>query len=76
MDALHHHCIIRRREVERRLGISRSTIYDRLNPRSPRHDPAFPRPISLGGASRCIGFVESEVDEYIAALIEQSRGAV
>ena len=67
--------IIRRKEVELRLSISRSTIYDRLDPRSPRHDPSFPRPISLGGASRCIGFVESEVDAYIAALIEQSREA-
>lgn len=67
--------IIRRKEVERRLSISRSTIYDRLDPKSPRHDPAFPKPITLGGASRSIGWLESEVDDYIAALVEQSREA-
>lgn len=67
--------IIRRREVELRLGISRSSIYDRLDPNSPRHDPAFPMPVKLGGASRSVGWLEHEVDAYIAALVEQSREA-
>lgn len=67
--------IIRRREVERRLGISRSTIYDRLDPHSPRHDPAFPKQFTLGGSSRSVGWLEHEVDAYIAALVEQSREA-
>lgn len=65
--------LIRRREVERRLGVSRSTIYDKLSPASPRHDPNFPKPVSLGGCGRSIGFVEAEVDEYIAALVDASR---
>jgi len=67
--------IIRRPEVERRIGLSRSTIYDRLDPKSPRHDPSFPKPVSLGGNSRSVGFVESEVDEYLCALVEASRAA-
>lgn len=65
--------LIRRREVERRLGISRSTIYDKLSPSSPRHDPNFPRPVSLGGGGRSIGFVESEIDSYITALVDAHR---
>ncbi|MFZ3018790.1 MAG: AlpA family phage regulatory protein [Gallionella sp.] len=67
--------IIRRKELERRLGLSRSAIYDRLDPNSPRHDPSFPSAISLGGASRCVGWLEHEVDAYIAALVQSSREA-
>lgn len=67
--------LIRRREVERRLGISRSTIYDKLSPTSPRHDPNFPKPVSLGGCGRSVGFVESEVDAYLEALVQASREA-
>lgn len=37
--------IMRRREVERRTGLSRSTIYERIR------TGAFPAPISLGGKS-------------------------
>lgn len=66
--------LIRRRELERRIGLSRSSIYDRLDPQSPRYDPLFPRPISLGGG-HAVGWIESEVDEYLAHLIAASRGA-
>lgn len=66
--------IIRRKELEQRLGYGRSCIYDRLDPNSPRHDPSFPRPISLGGMSRSVGWIEHEVDAYISALVEASRG--
>lgn len=34
------------------LGISKSTLYDRLNPKSPSHDPDFPRPFKLGMSER------------------------
>lgn len=52
--------ILRRREVEARVGLSRSTIYDKLNPQSPRYDAMFPMPIHLGGGS-AVGWVESEI---------------
>jgi prophage regulatory protein len=61
--------ILRRRQLEGRTGLSRSTIYDRLDPKSPRYDPLFPRPIKLGGSA--IGFVESEVDAWIAIQIKE-----
>lgn len=67
--------IIRRQEVERRIGLSRSAIYDRLDPNSPRHDPSFPSAISYGGASRSVGWLEHEVDAYIAAIVQASRDA-
>ncbi|EHP6081073.1 helix-turn-helix transcriptional regulator [Providencia huaxiensis] len=55
--------ILRMRAVAAKLGIARSTIYDWLNAKSPRHDPAFPKPYSLGKQS--VGWLESELDEWI-----------
>lgn len=66
--------IIRRSQVENRIGLSRSAIYDRLDESSPRHDPSFPRPIKLGtGKNPPIGFVEAEVNTWIKNQIEKSR---
>ncbi|WP_312585142.1 AlpA family phage regulatory protein [Atlantibacter sp.] len=55
--------ILRMRAVAAKLGIARSTIYDWLNAKSPRHDPAFPKPYPLGKQS--VGWLESELDEWI-----------
>lgn len=57
--------ILRRRQLEQRIQLSRSTIYDKLDPNSPRHDPTFPKPIKLGTASSAIGFIESEVNAWL-----------
>lgn len=53
-------------EVLVRTGLSRSTIYVRLA------QERFPRPVSLG--SRAVGWIESEVDEWVRKRIEASRG--
>lgn len=53
-------------EVLARTGLSRSTIYVRLD------QGRFPRPVSLGG--RAVGWIEAEVDEWIREQIEASRG--
>lgn len=66
--------IVRRKQVEARTGLSRSTIYAklRLNPKRPRDfDPTFPRPISIG--AKAVGWVESEIDAWISAQVENSR---
>ncbi|MGY3932854.1 phage transcriptional regulator AlpA [Aeromonas encheleia] len=64
-----HHCsvdrVIRLKELSQLVGLSRSTIYDRMNPQSKRFDPTFPRPISLGLAS--VGWSLSEVMDWIAS---------
>jgi prophage regulatory protein len=57
--------VLRPSQLSSRLGLSVSSIYDRLDPKSPRHDPTFPRPISLG--HRAVGFIESEVAAWIGA---------
>jgi prophage regulatory protein len=58
--------ILRLKEVQARTGLSRSTIYQRVS------NGAFPRQVSLGG-QRAVGWVEQEIEEYLARLIERSR---
>lgn len=66
--------ILRRKQVEARTGLSRSSIYARLrrNPKRPGdYDPTFPTPVSVG--AKAVGWVESEIEAWIAAQIEKSR---
>ena len=66
--------ILRRRDLESRLKLSRSTIYDKINPGSPRYDATFPKPIRLGNGS-AVGWLESEVETWLRGRIEASRKA-
>ena len=66
--------ILRRNQVEARTGLSCSTIYAKLTPNPKRpgdFDPTFPKPISLG--ARAVGWIEAEIDGWLAAQIEKSR---
>jgi len=54
--------ILRRKQVEARTGLSRSTIYLRVQ------EGTFPRPISLG--ARAVGWVEHEIEAWLAARME------
>lgn len=60
--------ILRRKQVEARTGLSRSTIYDRVKAGT------FPAPISLG--AKAVGWVESEIDAWLTAQIRKSREVV
>jgi prophage regulatory protein len=59
--------ILRRREVQARTGLSRSTIYEKIKERS------FPLPISLG--TKSVGWISSEIDQWIADRVRISRPA-
>ena len=59
--------ILRRRQVEARTGLARSTIYSRIAVGQ------FPAPISLG--NRSVGWIESEIDDWLNAQIQKSRTA-
>lgn len=59
--------ILRRREVEARTGLSRSTVYLRVASRT------FPSPISLGG--RAVGWVEEEIEGWLQQQVAASRKA-
>jgi prophage regulatory protein len=63
--------IIRLKQVQIRTGLSRSTIYDRINPKSPRFDSTFPKQISLG--SDAVGWIESEVNDWLESRISVRR---
>lgn len=60
--------ILRLPAVKARTGLSRSTLYQRIT------DGMFPKPIQLGG--RAVGWIECEIEEWIAHRIDQSRGHV
>ncbi|WP_333012665.1 AlpA family transcriptional regulator [Kluyvera sichuanensis] len=55
--------ILRMRDVVLKTGIARATIYDWLNPKSPRYDATFPKQRRLGMQS--VGWLESEIDEWV-----------
>ncbi|ATF91359.1 AlpA family phage regulatory protein [Pantoea allii] len=55
--------MIRIASVMKKIGVGRSTIYDWINPKSPRYDATFPKRRRLGKQS--IGWLESEIDEWI-----------
>jgi len=55
--------ILRLNTVVSKIGIARSTIYDWINPKSPRYDPTFPTQKVLGKQS--VGWLESELDDWI-----------
>jgi prophage regulatory protein len=68
--------ILRRRQVEQRTGLSRSTIYGKIKPNPKRlkeYDPTFPLPITLGNGAKAVGWVESEINAWLSAQVENSR---
>jgi prophage regulatory protein len=60
--------ILRLKQVENRTGLKRSTIYNRISLGT------FPKQISLGGyGDRAIGWLESEINDWIQQRITNSR---
>jgi prophage regulatory protein len=57
--------ILRRRQVERRCGLSRSAIYQKVA------DGTFPKPIRL--STHSMGWLAHEVDAWIEQRIRASR---
>lgn len=57
--------ILRLPLVKNRTGLARSTIYLRIA------QGKFPKQVSLGG--RAVGWIESEIETWVANQIEQSR---
>ena len=59
------HTILRLPQVISAVGLSRSAIYQRIS------ESKFPRQISLGG--RAIGFLDSEIQDWIKSRLAESR---
>lgn len=58
--------ILRLPDVTARTGLGRSMIYLRMK------EGSFPKSIKLGG--RAMGWLESEVEEWIECMVRESRG--
>lgn len=61
--------ILRIKDVQARIGLARSTIYDRLDSRSPRYDSSFPKPLKIGRSA--IGWLESSINQWIMERTEE-----
>lgn len=57
--------VLRLPEVKARVGLSRSSIYFAIA------QSEFPKAISLG--SRAVGWIEEEIDNWIAKRVRTSR---
>lgn len=60
--------LLRRRDVEARTGLPRSTLYRRIS------EGSFPPPVSIG--MRSVAWIEAEVDGWINERIERARLAI
>lgn len=66
-----HPRVLRLRQVQDRVGLSRSTIYDRMNSASPRYDSSFPKPMKIGLSA--IGWLESSISKWIETRLESRQ---
>ena len=59
--------LLRMRQVRLRTGLSRSTIYLKMK------NGDFPTQVSLG--PRAVGWLEAEIDRWIASRVDLSRAS-
>lgn len=55
--------MLRVKEVVHTTGISRSSIYELLNPKSPRYDPTFPKSIKISVSA--VGWFQHEINAWL-----------
>lgn len=59
--------VLRLPAVIRRVGLSRSTIYNR------QRDGSFPHAVKLG--PRAVGYIEQEIDQWIGNACQRREGS-
>ncbi len=55
--------ILRMKGVTELVCLSKSSLYDKMNPKSKRYDSSFPRPIRLGLSA--VGWLEQDIIDWI-----------
>lgn len=71
MQATDDLTVLRMKDLKDFIGLSRSKIYEMLDPKSTRHDPEFPRQVRLGTAA--VGWYRGEVIAWLESR-RQQRG--
>lgn len=71
MQATDDLTVLRMKDLKDFIGLSRSKIYEMLDPKSKRHDPEFPRQVRLGTAA--VGWYRGEVIAWLEYR-RQQRG--
>jgi len=59
--------ILRLPAVQERTGLSKTSIYRRIN------EGSFPKQVRLGRGRRAIGFLDSEISDWLSLQIKESR---
>ena len=76
MDASNKIKILRLSQLIETIGISRSSIYNRLDTKSKFYDSTFPKPISLSNSGRgSIGWLENEVQDWLNKRVTLARAS-
>ena len=60
--------VLRKRHLIEQIGVGVSTIYDWMNPLSPRYDSTFPKPIKLGKSA--VGWLAGDVLRWFESRAE------
>ena len=65
----HQNHVIRMQALCRMVGLSKSSIYARLDPGSPYYDETFPKGFKIGNSGRCRarGWYEADVVRWVNA---------
>ena len=66
--------IMRLREVVARTGLSRGTLYNKMNKNHRSYDSKFPRSMRLG--LKAVGWIESEINFWILSIKESTQISV
>lgn len=61
--------LLRCAEVQQRTGLSRSSVYARMNPTDPAYDSSFPLPVNVSSKGSCVSnrWIAHEVDAWIGS---------
>jgi prophage regulatory protein len=63
--------MLRLKQVVERIGLSRSTVYSKLDSQSAQYDPSFPKQISVGNGA--VRWIEAEVNAWLEQCVNSSR---
>ena len=69
--------VLRIKDVAKKVGMSVSSVRNRLDPKSPYYDESFPKPFYLGLKGKgAMGWDEDAIDAWITSQMLSSSGAV